>query len=694
MPRWVGPTFFVLFQVALVGTCLTIAIAFDIVERITSSQEAFSHTIAAGVVAAIVLMLVLFIVRQYAKSKVQRAAQEGLANAERLAQMLVGGERVDGSERRQAVEAAFGAAPRLLEFWILSSTYWRLFLGLGSVVGAAVLVAQLLTLTEQTRRLGEQNSLLTDQNQLVQLEANLAAISRRADYDQQQAARVYDEITRSLNANASAAAIEIALDRLPGAMVMPVTVVDPAWRPTPESVEPDKQTVYPSLKPLAQRLLAYAKIKRPASGVVWSDEEVGRVSTAVVQALHRLGHGAFPEVVEGGCVWHAVYDELGELRNDADERLSKLVGHGKPIDALGRRGNRHHRDDENMWIPIDLRHMRPEQLHQIQLPFASLRRAHLMRHDLRGANFKGARLHLANLRGANLTRAVFHGALMGEARLRGADLFLAEFYDADLSDADFLGADLGFAQLQKANLQSANLIGADAESIQAQGADLLGAELLAANFREAELQGSVLNGASLDGADFRNARLSGGLVQFFVDPEVGRLIRLDDDLPFVSVFLDGLYRIELNVPPASLLFDEDPFLFPSSSIQLPEDAISELREEIIDGTVGAVWWWSRDEAEKYLRARLKERAGVFIDRLVQQPLRLDDANLDGVHINGNTSLEMVRIRTEPTPSEALERASVQPMQPYTFPSWSELVQLTTDQTTQGSKQASEAQSRP
>jgi len=120
---------------------------------------------------------------------------------------------------------------------------------------------------------------------------------------------------------------------------------------------------------------------------------------------------------------------------------------------------------------------------QVNLAFANLARAELLK----------ANLHLVFLLGASLTEASLH-----QANLSGAFLIGADLTEADLSEAA-----LDSARLTRANLTRADLVGANLS-----GADLADANLTCANLAYADLSGAHLIAADLTEANFAHANLT------------------------------------------------------------------------------------------------------------------------------------------------------------------------------------------
>ncbi len=144
---------------------------------------------------------------------------------------------------------------------------------------------------------------------------------------------------------------------------------------------------------------------------------------------------------------------------------------------------------------------------ELFLPFvrgerAYMRRIHLERAYLRGADFKGVNLEGGFLWGVNLWGANLEGAY-----IQGANLEDAELGEANLRNAYLWGAYLGSADLRKADLEGANLGRAVLRRANLEGANLKNANLAEADLRWADLKDANLEGADLEGADLRGAYL-------------------------------------------------------------------------------------------------------------------------------------------------------------------------------------------
>ena len=96
-------------------------------------------------------------------------------------------------------------------------------------------------------------------------------------------------------------------------------------------------------------------------------------------------------------------------------------------------------------------------LHKIQLPKASLRRANMKEAYLRDANFQRAILLYANLEGADLVNANLSGADLTNANLQRTSLRYANLERAQLEQANMTSTNQRIANLAGADLPSANL---------------------------------------------------------------------------------------------------------------------------------------------------------------------------------------------------------------------------------------------
>lgn len=404
---------------------------------------------------------------------------------------------------RNAGIAATDAAPRVLkgvgEFvsaWLVGRAYWRMLGAIGGLIVAGVGTAQLVVLIQQTAR-------LTEANNLIQLEAQLAVLARQADLQEQEAARRYDEIAKILDESKSPAAQEYALLILPEAMLMPVDLVDPTWKPSDRldqsKLEPRMIIAYPNLRRLAERLLVFVRQDRVKEVLNGAEHPSAQVSTAICRALHRLGYGAPLSLGDPGepqfgtCVWDLVFDEEGRPRNAA--LLPRDIVLQPSPSQEGHGGH------------LDLRHMRRAQLRSAKLPGVKLR----------AANLQGIDLRFAVLEDADLAEAWLHDADLSESTLDNADLRWVRAARVNMFGAALRSTDLSHASMPLAIFSEAQLQGAMFHFADLSGAVLTGAELQRASFVDADLAGAVLDRAQLHettlwgtvlwGARFRNATL-------------------------------------------------------------------------------------------------------------------------------------------------------------------------------------------
>lgn len=704
--RWITPTLRGLAVVAILVAGVVIGIAADLVRGITGSWQVFVPATVFGVAVSVVFLFVLFILHRRAKARFEAGAGEAFDKFKNLGRALaLRGREADGDDGdpppdlEAALESAFAAAPNAFTYWVTGRAYWRLFLAIGSLIGAAVLVSQFIVLTEQTQR-------LTDQNQLIQLEVQLAAITRQADLEQQQAARAYDEITRILDENTSAGAIVNALERLPEAMVMPVTVVDSRWSPTPGDAAIGTQTVYPNLRPLAARLLSFAKIERPAQEATWDSNEIGSVSTAICHTLHRLGFGNQPQALEGACVWHAIYDSDGVLQIDANERLNRLRGTGRAVQLLisQPRLGRYDLNSFEFAESVDLRHIREWQLHGAQFQRASLSRANMQRLDLHDTDFESAYLDDVNLQSAILTWANLQNATLSGANLQFAQMMHSSLRSAELDYARLQNADLYSSRMIDANLTGARLYEASLKDVRLQVATLIGAELQGADLTDADLRGADLSGAELQGANlvgakiqstnFTKAHLAAERIAVILSVNTREWWRSDEHID--RAIQQGVPVVEVDVPAASL--DNASF---GTGVFRARKALEPYRRHVREHPTAEMWWEDRAEAEEYLREELGEDADIAISELVERPTEFGGSLLDGVLIAKSTFEYLSPIATSPTANEAFANANTslfeireRTSKPYRFPFWGQLLKLAQDQTAKREEQASGAESQP
>ena len=624
---------FTAFLLILTGAAIGMALAQA--ERIIAWGPTVLAILGAIAAAALLIVVILLALRQWLVVSAEDRRQE-LADA--AASLVRAVREAEPEKASEALTELKGHAPTILKTLTLGWAYWRTIAALGGIMGAAVITAQFVVNVQQSERLAEQNVLLRAQNAI-------AAQQRRAELQQQEAERRYDEIARILDESTSAAAQEYALLTLPDAMVMEVEIIDPAWRPKSESDIPDTILIYPNLKPLAQRLLAFIKqpriVEKDAEG---KEAPSATVSTAICRCLHRLGYGEKPDaaVTYGTAVWDAVFDEEGRIRT-------------RPTHA-GRLTQRLHDDPYlpgGKWTPCDLRHMKPRQLVgaslqgadlqtaclqgaklcQASLQGVQLQSAFLQGVDLEEARLQGANLTMASLQGANLTMASLQGVQLQSAFLHGASLLEASLQGANLDGARLQGVDLGLARLQGASLNGASLIGASLSMASLQGANLDWASLSGASLRGASLQGAWLFRTSLRGADLTDASLQGaelsgadfaagavGLVAVAVQHVHWRWPR-SGDAP------DDVAEIAM---PAALL--ERVRIGRGYGVSRRHLFLHDVNQALAMGSLTTVFWDTREEAEAALRASIGEKA---VDWIVERSTFFEGSDYDAVYLVAN-----------------------------------------------------------
>lgn len=564
-----------------------------------------------------------------------------------------------GSESRRIVA---GAAD-ILKAWSAARALWRTLAVLGGLIVASVGTAQLVVFIQQTDLLRSQTARLSEQNSLIQLQARLAALARQADLQQDEAQRRYDEITNILSESQSPAAQEFALLLLPEAMVMPVELVDPTWKPTPpltpENCEPELTVVYPNLHRLAERLLMFARQDRITEvDVDGLPRPSGQVSTAICRALHRLGYNNAENPVFGDCIWDAVFDKNGRPHdNDVSasrmrelERKGRLKPHDDPSPASHvsqRYDLRHVRRGQLAGAALQradlyLANLEGAQLWKTNLQDAILAEAHLQRAELRGACLQGADLHGAQLQGAALNHAQLQGALLKDAQLQDSRLWRANLLGANLRYAQLHGAVLREAQLQAADLSEAQLQGVDLRRAQMQGACLHAAQLQGADLSETRLEAARLVEATLSGATLLLQATSAGPVAYWE--------RVDD--PNVDTTAEPVV-----VPPAILTqtaLGRTYVLRPSSS----EDK-ARVRRAFADGSLTAACWETEEQAQKAMRTALGEDAVGWITK---RATMFTPVKLDGVLIDADTLAALAPNASYPPPAEVFKTAVTDPRQ--------------------------------
>ena len=131
-----------------------------------------------------------------------------------------------------------------------------------------------------------------------------------------------------------------------------------------------------------------------------------------------------------------------------------------------------------------------------------LRRAVLVRTDMRKADFTGAILNDADLSGGRFDEALFYCATKDSPKC-------TSLLNAKLDNASLKGAKLHNAHLEGASLKGAKLQLADLTDARLQAANLDAAQLHLAKLNRSDLQGASLKRAQLHGADVSEAHLEG-----------------------------------------------------------------------------------------------------------------------------------------------------------------------------------------
>ncbi|MEM8782500.1 MAG: pentapeptide repeat-containing protein [Planctomycetota bacterium] len=708
-------------RVAAAGTTLAafiLGLNFNLARQVVASQHVFFFAAGVGLVVAAVFLAVLHVLNRRARARLQTATQESVGRLRELAEALA-------EDRRRApdrpppdlaplVKQAFEAGPTVVTAWLTGRAYWRLFLGLGSVIGAAVLVSQLVVLYEQTTRLTQQNRLIAQEGTLSGIQARLDAINTQAQLDLAEAQRRYDEITQILFESTSPAAQEYALvHQLPEAMLMTVTTVDPQWD-APQldlnqesiSTDIDKITLYPNLRRLAEQLIVFAKIERIKEG----DKPSSQVSTAIVRALHRLGPGFSEgdtdvEPIEAAktswpsCVWELIFVKDGAVHTNWQERARQYLADGSVVlnsDPYPDGKDEHH--------PAFLEHLNGGKLAGAHLEGANLRKAKLSGLNLNGIHLQGADLFYADLSGAflgganldnsslsyarliktNFKEAQLNGAALNHVFAQRAIFTEAHLRGADLESASLQSACFHEAQAQGATLNNARLHGARLSNAQLQETDWYNAHLVGVDMREANLQGSILD-ASLEGANLSRSKLQGAWVSSSLQGAnlCGAEIH-GTDLSG-SIFVEGDVEIvpceELNpigdrpvtvwsIPydPISNVYVKDYGLRLTLKlgvanlgkikvgrgwvIDTPVDREDIVRQAYASQKLITAYWSTREEAEEAVRSALGDE---FLDYLVERPTLLEGAQLDGVLIDCETLTAILPSNLDIFFSEALDK---------------------------------------
>jgi uncharacterized protein YjbI with pentapeptide repeats len=135
----------------------------------------------------------------------------------------------------------------------------------------------------------------------------------------------------------------------------------------------------------------------------------------------------------------------------------------------------------------------------IDLSYANLQGAELMKAHLEYADLAGAHLEEANLFEVNLDGANLYGARLDRAQMAGAVLEEANLNYASLQGAMLLGAKLNLVMIFKSHFEGANLAHSHLQGV---------------NFFETYLEGASFRGAHIERADFSLAHLGHGLKDF------------------------------------------------------------------------------------------------------------------------------------------------------------------------------------
>lgn len=620
------------------------------------------HVVSAmGFVAAValVVMVLLLVLKRWI---VPQAGEVGTRLARRVVDAVSRQDVPLRDSLRESLPGLKADAGSLISAFFIGRAYWFTLAALAGILGAAITAGQLVVMVEQTEKLEKQNTLLTSQNLLVGLQTQIAAITSKADLDMAQAQRRYEEIGKILDESKSPAAQEYALLSLPDAMVMPVVMVDPDWKPGPDDPAPKTVTRYPNLHRLAERLVMFAKQPRITEMVAGKEVPSGKVSTAICRALHRVGYFGREPATYGDCLWDLVYTREGTLTKHAIDAVplgTLLRPDPTPVGASG-----------SDWVfPKDLRHLRLGQLLDAHLPGADLANARLQKVDLRGAILHGAKLRGASLQQAELSdaklqradldRAEMNGADLRQARLEGAELEAAILIGADLRGASLHGVDLREAEMQGADLNGADLEGADLSGASLQGADLHRANLKGVDLRDAELQGAHLNGARLEGTSFYDANLQGAdLSASFTNGHLELVAVNYNDLTYwtTSVEAEGAeHSFELM----AALFDRSTIgrgwvIQPFSAYTKPTSRVSSA---FASGTLKVAFWPTREEAEADVRAGLGEE---FVKYIIERPTTFKGSKRTGVFISQATIDSWPANGTDIPPAELFNNAVKDP----------------------------------
>jgi uncharacterized protein YjbI with pentapeptide repeats len=349
---------------------------------------------------------------------------------------------------RAALEAVAWYSVGALRRWTLRAAL-ALFVALGGVLGAALLLRQIALLRDQNVKIDRQVELLGDQN--TKIEAQTALLREQNEKLDQQTVTV-EAARRGARSTELFALLQKASELPPD---------DEARR-----------------RAFVGRVVAFTSAATP---FFYVKVEAGRASSPEGEGTGAGGPlrgRAKPELIE-----RPLSPERGQL-------LVGLLAAGADLAPLI--------EARATFAWADLR--------GADLPGAVLSRA-----DLRGADLSDAGLAGANLSGANLSHADLSRASL-LADLSGAFLSFADLSRAYLSGAFLHRAVLAFANLSGADLSRANLAFADLSRADLRGADLSGAFLFRANLSFADLSHADLSGALLSGANLSGAMFDGAIV--------------------------------------------------------------------------------------------------------------------------------------------------------------------------------------
>lgn len=425
---------------------------------------------------------------------------------------------------------------------------------LGVIVTNVVLLATLIVNRLQADRIRDQNQLLAISNQVTVLQS-------RTDSDALIAQREFERIDRILNSSEAPHEIVSALRDIPIAMTMSVRRIrlDKYGRPmlsatndTASDQPPHvlTETVYPNLRSLFERYLAFARdnrrvrirlphtiavLGRVNQQIVSREDlsnlrDLGPISTAILEVAHRLGIPATANSAK----------TLWETARDYDNG---------PIDGLTRPLRQ---SELPVSFDLDIRHVGSDFV-QVQLPFAlqealdSRRRLNAKGVNLSDSNFSGAMFQNCDLTETNFTGASLPGAMLFSP-LIDTKFIRADLRGTTIASGRMAGASFLWSQMQGATISTPLIFACNFSSVEAScsiwtnvriagGTRLSHANLAAAKMMGIVIENSLCNSTRFDGANLAdssilNTDFDGAI---FCGTDIQRALFYDCDFGWVTL---------------------------------------------------------------------------------------------------------------------------------------------------------------